>query len=364
MITFAEHQRAYFESLDWNLNDRSLSLLTGAPVHDIATWRVALQKQGAADSAATLAVNGTYSRRSPRNVKFDWATVDWSKTNVEIASALGTGPGYVSNMRHRLGHQGVTKHSELFKNGVDWKKNDQELSAELGMEPNVIRTWRMKLGQPAVRRFKPRWTRVSSEDIAKADWARFTDVELSIMWGIGRERVRQIRQKNNLPVCMFQHTRGENTTLLRWIDDHRDELSGKTLKQAAALIPSNSDVSVKRRWLGKCGIKPVPSMERDDPQYGPEWLPNVDWNLPNCVLAYPWKRKVHFFSVHRYRLLKPKAAWFAGGGFSTFFLNKDFLEAVTAQFEVAHQCGVIPDEEGFQKWLKYREELNERVTAK
>lgn len=367
MTTFAEHQRAYFESLDWTLNDRSLSLLTGAPANDIATWRVALQKQGAADSAATLAVNGTYTRHTPgrrHGSKFDWVSVDWSKTNTEIAAILGTNPGYVSLHRGMLGQPSVTKHSATFRD-VDWTKNDQEISAELGLDPGVVCGWRHRLGQPVATHYKPHWSRVSAEDIANVDWARFTDAELAREWGVGRERVRQIRQKNKMPLCKFKNCKQSDASILRWIDDHRDEFSGKTLKEASALIQSDRDMTVKARWLRRCGIKPIPSLECDRSHpYGPEWLPKVDWDLPNCVLVFTWKRKYHFFAINRYRLLKKKAAWHAGGGFSTFWKNEDFLAAVKAQFEVARKYGIIPDEKGFKQWIEYRSELNERVQNK
>lgn len=313
-------------------------------------------------------MSASTGKMTEHGYKFDWNSVDWSKTNTEIAHSLGTNPVYVCAMRSRLRQPSVTKHSETFRN-VDWTKNDQEISAELKMDPGVVCGWRHRLGHPVATHYKPRYTndtaRVSAEDIANADWARFTDAELGRGWGISRERVRQIRQKNNLPRCKFLNIRQSDAEILRWIDDHRAELEGKTIKEAATLIPSDRDVTVKQRWLAKCSVTTTPSFERDKSHpYGPEWLPKVDWRLPNCVLIFAWRKKVFFFATHRYRLLKPKAAWHPAGGFSTFFTREDFQAAVRAQFEVARQAGIIPDEKGFKQWIKYRKEMNERAQAR
>lgn len=282
--------------------------------------------------------------------------LDWTKRIAELM--VETGASYVTLLkwRKRLGKEKVTKHSSIPWESLDWSKNDQELSFELGINPGTVRQRRIRLEKPVATHHN--WHKngepflIGEEQKATADWERFTDVELSRKWGCSREYVRQNRQAGRFPECKLKHLHGASADALRWIEDHKAELEGKTLKEAYMMIPSEASTESKRRWLVRSGVRLSNKRERTTNK----WMEFVNWELPNLVLAFVWNTPRYTFATNRYSNLKAKPKWHHGF-FSRFVENADFHEAVQAEFVKSREHGRNPDEEGFARWVEYRKGL-------
>lgn len=285
--------------------------------------------------------------------------LDWTKPIRDLM--VETGASYVTLLkwRKRLGKEKVTKHSSIPWESLDWSKNDQELSFKLGINPGSVRHRRILLGKPAATH--QNWHKngepylIGQEQLATADWERFTDVELGRKWGCSREYVRQKRQAGRFPECKLKHFDGASAEAFRWIEDHKAELEGKTLKEAYRMIPSEASTETKRRWLIRADVRlSLQSNKRERTTH--KWMDVVNWELPNLVLALVWNTPRYTFATNRYSNLKAKPKW-ATGFYGRCFEKPDFHEAVQAEFLKAREHGRNPDEEGFARWVEYRKGL-------
>ena len=60
------------------------------------------------------------------NKNIDWPSLDWERTNNELAEDIGCNPCYVSHMRNRLG----SNTGSLDWSKVDWSKSDEQIRSE------------------------------------------------------------------------------------------------------------------------------------------------------------------------------------------------------------------------------------------
>lgn len=282
--------------------------------------------------------------------------LDWTKPIRDLMVETGASYMTLLKWRKRLGKEKVTKHSSIPWESLDWSKNDQELSFELGINPGTVRQRRIRLLKPVATHHN--WHKngepllIGEEQKATADWEWFTDVELGRRWGCSREYVRQKRQAGRFPECKLKHFHGASADALRWIEDHKAELEGKTIKEACRIIPSELSMESKRRWLARAGVRLSNKRERTTNK----WMEFVNWELPNLVLALVWGTQRYIFAVTRYSNLKAKPKW-ATGYFGRCFEKPEFHEAVQAEFVKAREHGRSPDEEGFARWVEYRKGL-------
>lgn len=275
--------------------------------------------------------------------------LDWSKTNKQLIEETGCCGPTLTAMRYARGAEKRTKWSDVPWAKLDWKKNDQELAGELGLMPSVVREYRIKLRKKATHHYKPS-CKISKEAAEVTDWARSTDMELSIKFECSREFIRQYRLSRRLPKCRFKNVELELLPMFRWIDDHRSELDGLPLREACAKVPFPGDLEHKKRVLRRLGVKYTIAEDN------PAWLRSVNWDIPNCVLSMVWSRPIHTFQIGRYRLFKKKAKWHVGGGFTKRWQNEEFLAAVEAEFPKVSAAGIKTDTKRFDEWFRKKKE--------
>lgn len=72
-------------------------------------------------------------------VVHDWTTVDWSKTNVDIANALGTRESTVWGAREKYAPATVRRRKgSTTYDGVDWSLSDKAIAEQRGVSVQAV----------------------------------------------------------------------------------------------------------------------------------------------------------------------------------------------------------------------------------
>lgn len=135
-MTYKEHIKSFIEGLDWSKTDVELASETGLGRITIAKWRFAM----------SLARPEICVRRRSGRLNIDWEDVDWNKRNTELADELGCSIHTIYAKRSRL-DKPSPKPSTKWET-LDWTKRNTELAAELGCGAAWVSNHRSKLGKP------------------------------------------------------------------------------------------------------------------------------------------------------------------------------------------------------------------------
>lgn len=85
---------------------------------------------------------------TPRKMKYNWSTVNWNLSTQTIAQMLGTQKYYVEKMRSKLAPH--TKQESAYET-IDWSKTDMEIAIETGRKYCTITQMRRRKGLPKVK---------------------------------------------------------------------------------------------------------------------------------------------------------------------------------------------------------------------
>lgn len=288
------------------------------------------------------------------NGTIDWEKVDWDKSNLQIYDDLFRTEGeHTRNLRKygiigwarcQYGHPkiGNGKYSHIAWRTLDWSKSNNQIARELGVNISTIRMFRIKLGLDASTHRGARRSnqRIPEELIEGADWVNTSDTTLARTWGCSRERVRQIRQQLNAPqfsgLSLF---RKELLESVQWVKEHRSELEGKKLIEITRIMPGNHAHGWKVRAIAAAGL----SFQRG-PQRVYTFTNQMDWRLSNRVLACIWDIKMTNFGSFRQHHDAPLPKWRLYGFRSYDALrNPDFIQAIEDQIKLSMEAGRLQD---------------------
>lgn len=236
------------------------------------------------------------------------------------------------------GYKGQGKYSNLCDwDKLDWSRNDQDIARELKVEPAVIRNVRKKLGKQRAPRRDYR-LKATEEMLAAVDWKNLRDAEISRLLRVSRERVRQIRIHRGEP-CERETMKSKIPSAIKWLQEHRAEMEGKSWREIISLIPIEMAPSTKRVVLRMSGIKYLRENIGDIAK-----LP-VNWELPNGYLVMIWGLTQQAWSNHRRNYDKGDAKWCAMGYSNKYAKDPEFLEAVSKEIDKARTTGREVDED-------------------
>ena len=289
---------------------------------------------------------------------FDWNSVDWTRSNHEIAAFSGMSYLTVSAKRRSLGLPPTrswwhSKYSDYPWDSLDWSQSNNELSRQTGIPIGSVRRYRMTHNKP-----KPSYSaynrgskvKITEEMIQNADWKYCRDQDLAMKWGVSRERVRQLRQFHGKPKCDFKNLTGKILECLRWIDKNKSEIEGRHLDEVLPLLPAGTR-QVRLRAIRKSGVNI--DWTYSAPHCNPH-VRTVNWDLPNTALAFIWTSfsRNNGIPSARSRFGKCRANWDIRFGKR---LSVDLLQAISAEVAKAKAAGVVPDEAGLNEWIKGKE---------
>lgn len=124
----------------------------------------------------------------------DWFEVDFSKSTKTLAEELGVGKSYVSLQRKRHAPETLLKRSKKWREAVgrinwadvDWSKQNKELAKELGCDPSYVSHNRAHLA-PETMKVERRWE--------ACDWENLTDEEIAKKFNASPGTVFSYRKK-------------------------------------------------------------------------------------------------------------------------------------------------------------------------
>ena len=133
-------------------------------------------------------------RLSKSSTEWEYAGVDWSMKDVDIAAQIGRSQATVGRMRKRCAEpahqsQRAVRRPRGFYNDVDWSRPNIELAEDLGVTPNAVRSARRVHAPGTSGR-----SLSAEEKCANADWSR-SDRDLAKELGIGRSYVNRLRRE-------------------------------------------------------------------------------------------------------------------------------------------------------------------------
>jgi hypothetical protein len=99
-------------------------------------------------------ISAPHRRRKPGRPPVDWAKVDWSKPNSEIAAQHGYSLSSVYTARKRLGKGRNPNPRRLRWDSVDWSRPLKEIAAELGCQYQLARRIRAERGFSKGKHFR------------------------------------------------------------------------------------------------------------------------------------------------------------------------------------------------------------------
>ncbi len=289
-----------------------------------------------------------------KNEEF-WKSLDWDKTSRELATE---NPEWnyatICKKRATYGHKklGTAKTRHIDWKNIDWaNKSNQELSGELGVEANTVVGFRARVkGEPCAIKYKKHKRLVTDEMLIGVDWEHTRDIELARKWNVSRERVRQIRQKEQKPRFIEPAWHySESKQFKQWLLDNRPEIEGKPARAVAEMWDGNLNNQDRYRHMKASGIK---FSYQKTSRYG-RWIDRmqIDWSLTNRFLGFIWNKPPHIFATGRCNYSKPAAT--LGDHRSPYaILHEDgqFHKTVRAQLTLAIAAGITPRWEELAKF--------------
>jgi len=237
-----------------------------------------------------------YEQNPKENV---WATVNWDESNYEIAEKTGKSYATVLNTRRAVGHPPLRtkKMAHVDWRNLDWQKNNQQIAAENHVDANTVRNIRIRLKAPVSVGHKGWSRKITDEMILAVDWEFTRDMDISKLWHVSRERVRQIRQQRNFPVCTIGFRDSMSREFAKWLKQNAETIKGKIARDVADSCPINLDMYRRLLIMKKSGI---PFIFRGLRQSIALKLP-VNWELPNILLDNIWDKNKNWASNCRVR---------------------------------------------------------------
>jgi DNA-binding CsgD family transcriptional regulator len=126
--------RAPMLNVDWpNVDWYGLGTKEIAQMHGVSTSIVSSYRKRYAPSTVLT-----------QRKRYDWSNVDWSKSNVDIATSLGMDfpkekSGYIKKMRQLWAPHTVQPVRRIDWSNVEFSKPTSQIARELGVDPNSVR---------------------------------------------------------------------------------------------------------------------------------------------------------------------------------------------------------------------------------
>lgn len=231
-----------------------------------------------------------------------------------------------------------SKYSRIDWAGMDWSKNDQQIARMTGVPAASVRHYRRKLGAPcSPGHVNGSHLRKIPEDlIASADWENQRDMDLAEKWGVSRERVRQIRMEREKPACKFHHVNKIQIEMGQWLNDHRKEIEGRPAHDVVREMPQLVFITTKLKALKKSGIpfdwSKAFRMTRLRSY-------DMNWSLPNLLLSMIWGERTWTVANYRCRGCLGKPKWTFGRFSRSWVKSGRFEQAVLREIEKAKAKG-------------------------
>jgi hypothetical protein len=280
---------------------------------------------------------------NPETTEF-WKSVDWNKTNLELTAEHQINTQTICKYRRLVGHKSPPKSIREHKwDGVDWTQSNSQIAKMNGYTVAGVAQARAFLKKQPHNRRASAHLKVSDEQLASADWEWQTDTDLKRLWGISRERVRQLRLELKKPVCVLKHKSQVDRACWEWLFKNRAEIEGKSVYEVAAQMPGTQQRPRKLLIIKESGIKFNWSRRW---KWGPESETPMNFDLPNLWLQRIWKRKdQNTVAAIRSLHFAPKPKWRAGGFASLYLSDPEFLTLIKAEVAKAQAAGVAVTEQ-------------------
>src|ERR1017187_9051960 len=242
----------------------------------------------------------------PPRLQHDYASWDWTRTNRQLAEQHGVSVTSVWQWRRNLRKPKV-KPQPVFKNGLwrdirgrpvtfdystwDWNKTAIEIAKEHRVSVTYVYLWRLKLGKPKVK--SPH--KAINGLYADLDWTK-RDCQLAREVGVCRERIRQGRLERGEPLVKDQNWK-----------KFQKQFKGRKIVTAPELENCYVHYSTARDYAERMGLK-LKRRPNGAPQQRP--YKQMNWRLPNRVLADCWQIKAVNFGNTRARWGRGRRAMF------------------------------------------------------
>ena len=238
-------------------------------------------------------------KRERRRSKYDWTAVDWAKTDREIAEILGCKWYTVYAKRAQLGLRVRVNRTPEFLAAVDWTKQDVVITRELGVAAGTVSAKRKLLGIPR----SPDWHKGGGVppkvDYTAIDWTK-RDIELASIYGLSRERMRQIRGMVNAPESSHKWWSESSIEIEKEVLADPSKFADLTLNQFKTKLGIGDRIA--DRILAKAGLK---LKDRVGSTFD-----DADFRLGDRILAIIWGLKYpSAFTQIRVRRKKGLAKW-------------------------------------------------------
>lgn len=118
-----------------------------------------------------------------------WASLDWTRTDTDLAREACCSRQLVARARRRLGAPRPNPPKERdpsFWHGVDWSKSSSEIAAEVNVSARVVRDWRRRLGQPFPERAPT--PPAPGMTWSEVDWTR-SNRALRLAYGVSKQTI-------------------------------------------------------------------------------------------------------------------------------------------------------------------------------
>lgn len=299
--------------------------------------------------------NFTEMKSYQEQVRDIWAAVDWSKSDAQISAELDVSYTTAQRWRFTITNKGqrsvAGRKFDVDWESLDWSKNNSMLSRELGIPQQSISNIRYRLNKPFPTKNAYN-TKYTQEQLDAVDWEWTKDTEIAKAFGMSRERVRQLRNQLQKPKSKLEHLSQNQTAVMLWLRDHRSEVEGKALKEAAEIIPANglSRTAMYKLLQLHTDIEFAPGSK--EKRRGFDW-DSVNWKLPNIVLQMIYDMPKNAVANSRGRNFKEKPAWHLGG-YSKLINDPDFMSELAAERNKAADLGIASDDKRLDEWLQWK----------
>jgi len=293
-----------------------------------------------------------------------WSSLDWNKTNLDLAKEHGHSTTYISQKRSLYGRRSF-KHTRVSWEGVDWTKSNSQIARELGRTIQMVAAAKHARDIPPHRQGgMGRYNyKIDAERLAAVDWEWETDASIAVNLGVSRERIRQIRVERQKPDCKVKWT-GHGVEAMKWLEEHRAEIEGLPGHDIVRMMPGEAQIPTKYSLLKRSGIKFTKGWGGGRPwKYGEHGQVPLNWVLPTKWLSLVWGMSNHQVSQRRMLINAGPSRWH-GGGFSRYLNDPDFRALLAAEILVAKEKGLEVDTNAIDKEMEFQKAAVARISQK
>jgi hypothetical protein len=289
-----------------------------------------------------------------------WSGIDWNKTNAQVAVEYGYSMATISQKRAMYGFRSY-KHTRVEWEGVDWNKSNSVIARELGRTIQMVLAARRARNIPVFSgRIEKR--KIDQDRLALVDWEWETDASIGEKLGVTRERIRQLRIDLQKPACKVKWV-GRGAEALKWLEEHRAELEGRSGHEIVRMMPGDIQVPSKYKMLKRSGIRFTRGVWGRPWQYGNEGERPLNWKLPTKWLALIWNMSPHQVSQRRMLINAGQSLWH-GGGFSRYLDDPEFIALITSEMRIATDKGIDVDVAKINAEMEFQRAAVRRIQQK